>query len=443
MLHKLIRALWGDLEGASLKKLSLLGLGFFFLIGSWWPLKTLKDGIFINMVGPMHLPQVKIASLILFFPLVLGYSRLVDYVSKEKLFYMLISFYGCLGLFFVYLLNHPTIGLANNQTDPSRILGWAFYLFCESYISLMVTHYWSFINDITTTDEAKNGYGLIIFGTQFGGTVFTILGSALSYDVERYTQRAPLIALISVIMFFMVGLVVFVLQHVVNKSSMLGYEAEMGITPTQEETVGFFDGLMLLLTRPYVAGIFALVFFQDLVSTMMGFQLSLLVASTYPDPGMVNKFLFNFAFYVQTISCSFALVGTSFFQRHFGIVFSLVAYPVLIGVSIVCYMVNPTLNTIFYVMLVAKALGFALNQPSKEALYIPTSKSVKYKSKAWIDMFGLRFAKASGSFVNQFLGPLVVATGTVSLAIIGIWSATATLLGNRFKQTVADKKLIE
>lgn len=46
MGYRLIRALWGDLSKEELKKFGLLALGFFFLIGSFWPLKILKDGIF-------------------------------------------------------------------------------------------------------------------------------------------------------------------------------------------------------------------------------------------------------------------------------------------------------------------------------------------------------------------------------------------------------------
>lgn len=445
MAHKIIRALWGDLHGTELKKFALLALGFFFLIGSWWPLKTLKDSIFINMVGPLHLPEAKMASLALFFPLVLLYSKLVDHFSKEKLIYFFIAIYGTLGLVFVYFLAHPTIGLANPEVNPARTLGWAFYLFCESYVSLFLSLYWSFINDVTSTESAKKGYGLIIFGTQLGGLLFTILGSYLSYDATQYAKTAPRIALISVLMFFMIAVVVFILERVVGRENLTSYEEKIAAAENQgpAASVGFLDGLKLVLTQPYVAGIFALIFFQELISTMMGFQLSLLVKTTYQDPGLVNKFLFDFALCVQAIACLFGLVGTSFFQRKLGIRFSLISYPLCLGIFIVCYLIQPTLQTIFYVMLIAKALGYALNQPAKEVLYIPTSKSIKYKSKAWIDMFGLRFAKASGSMVNRVVGPVVMLTGSLALGIIFTWALLANVLGNAFKKAVDDKKIIE
>ncbi len=444
---KIVNLLWGELESSELKKFALLAAGFFFLLGSWWPLKTLKESIFINMIGPMHLPEAKIASVALFFPIVLMYSKLVDHFAKEKLIYFFVSLYTVIGLVLVYFLYHPTIGLANPEVNPTRFLGWAFYLFVESYISLMLSLYWSFINDVTTPESAKKGYGLIIFGTQFGAVLFIILGNLLSYDVSHYAQRAPLIALISIIMFLAMPTIVYIMSHVIDRKDMVGYKhvsqkEDVGVVK-KESWIGFLDGLKLIVTHPYVAGIFFLICFQELITTVMGFQMSLLVNSTYKDPGIRNLFFFEFALAVQIIACLFGLFGTSFFQRKFGISFCLIAYPLLLGVSIVYYIISPTLWTIFYVMLIAKALNYAFNQPAKEVLYIPTSRSIKYKSKAWIDMFGMRFAKAAGSVANRVMGPFVALIGGSTLTVIALWTLLASVIGKKFKKAVDENRLID
>ncbi|MBM3893440.1 hypothetical protein FJ365_03515 [Candidatus Dependentiae bacterium] len=445
MANKIIQALWGNLHGEELKKYAILALGFFFLIGSWWPLKTLKDSIFINTVGPHYLPYVKILSVSLFFPIVLLYSRLVDMYNKEKLIYFFLGVYTVLGLVFVYFLHHPSIGVANAVTDPKRLLGWAFYVFCESYIDLIMTLYWSFVNDITTPESAKKGYGLIIFGSQLGGFLFTLLGTLLSHDASQYTSSVPLIAFISVLMFIMIAGTVWLLTRVLRTSGLKGYEDHVQATEQKQTpaAVGFFDGLKFLVTHPYVMGIFGLVFFQEVVSTVMGFQMSLLAKSTYIEPGLVNKFLFDYGLAVQGISCVFALIGTSVFHRWFGIRTSLIAYPFSIGLFIIWYLLSPTLWTIVYVMLIAKALGYALNQPTKEALYIPTSRNIKYKSKAWIEMFGKRFSKASGSVVNGMVGQALTLAGGFTIGLIALWIGLAAVIGKIFNKTVEENKLID
>ena len=175
----------------------------------------------------------------------------------------------------------------------------------------------------------------------------------------------------------------------------------------------------------------------------MYFQLSLLVKATYLDPGFVNKFFFDFNLSVRIVSCIFGLIGTSFFHRKLGIRLSLITYPLILGLFISCYMILPTLQTVFYVMLVAKALAYALNQPAKEVLYIPTSRSIKYKSKAWIDMFGIRFSKASGSILNCSFGGFIWLVGLVALGMISFWVILAGVMGTFFRKAVDSKKLIE
>ncbi len=442
---KVIRFFWGDLQGKELLKFALLALGFFFLIGAFWPLKTLKESIFINIVGTDYLPRVKLVSLLLLFPFVLFYSKLVDLFEKEKLIYVIVVMYTIFGFTLVYFLCDPVIGLSNTTVSPFRWIGWAFYLFVESFITLMLSLYWSFINDVTTPESAKKGYGLIAFGTQLGGFSFTCIGYVLSLDPLRYAKNVPIITSISVSMFFMIAVVVFILKRFILKDTLHGYEMVVKSSSGEitKEEVGFAEGLKILLTRPYVAGIFAIIFFQEIITTLLGFQFSIMVKATYPDPGLVNKFFFNYAMLVQGIACLFALFGTSYFQRKYGIHFCLVSYPILLGISVITYLFYPSLSTITYFMLVAKSLHYAFNQPAKESLYIPTVKNIKYKSKAWIDMFGQRFAKASGSLINDAFGSYLSVIGFIALGFFGIWIFVSELIGKKFTRVIENKELIE
>jgi len=442
---KVVKFFWGDLQGNELLKYVLLSLGFFFLIGAFWPLKTLKESIFINIVGPLYLPYAKLISLALLFPVVLFYSKLVDMLEKEKLIYAVIGIYVVLGFILVYFLCDPVIGLENTTVSPSRWIGWIYYLFVESFITLMISLYWSFINDITTPESAKKGYGLIAFGTQLGGVLFILLGNYLSNDPSKYAKSVPIITAISVATFLMLAVIVYILKHFVIKDKPQGYEEIIKIEGSQEpkEKVSFHEGLKILLTRPYVAGIFAMIFFQEFITTVIGFQLSLMVKASYVDPGAVNKFLFNYALAVQVIACAFALFGTSYFQRKYGIPFCLIVYPLLIGAALVAYLLHPSLHTVTYLMLIGKSLNYAFNQPAKESLYIPTIRSIKYKSKAWIDMFGMRFAKASGSTVNALVGSYISCVGFFALSCIGAWIFIAGLIGKKFTKVIENKQLID
>ena len=444
MKNKLMGALWGDLKGEEFKKFAFLALGMFFIIGSFWPIKILKDSVFINMIGPTFIPRAKLLSLCLFFILVVAYSRIVSYISREKIIYMLVGVFASLGMIFSYFLSHKTIGVANTTMDPLRIIAWTFYLYVESYAGILVALYWSFINDITTPESAKRGYGMIIFGSQAGGLIAMFVSSYVVSDTSRYVFITPWIIRISMILLILMAVVIYFFHKIVPKKEFKGYLVKKEIQEDSLPTsVGFFEGLKILFSRPYVAGIFSIIFFYEIIATMMQFHMHVLAKSTYIYPALVMRFLFNFGLTVQLTACIFSLLGTSYFQRIFGIRFCLVLYPILLGIFICGYMIYPTIFFITAVMITAKSMNYALNVPAKEVLYIPTSKNIRYKSKAWIDVFGARFAKGTGSFVNEIIGSLVYVTGGIALVLISFWAVFANIIGKKFTRITNDNQKIE
>ena len=140
------------------------------------------------------------------------------------------------------------------------------------------------------------------------------------------------------------------------------------------------------------------------------------------------------------------LGGTSFFVRVYGVKFCLLVYPLLLGVTIVLLWLSPGLLSFFAAMLVIKALSYTFNTPVKELLYLPTSEDVKMKAKGFIDGFGGKLMKASGSVVNNWLvedmASLLNHGCLISMGIVGIWVVVAILVGNRYNRLVENKEIV-
>ena len=98
----------------------------------------------------------------------------------------------------------------------------------------------------------------------------------------------------------------------------------------------------------------------------------------------------------------------------------------------------PTLNTVFAAMMILKANSYALNNPTKEMLYQPTSSNVKYKAKSWIDIFGARGSKALGSVVtNAFASSateLVDKGSIVGMCVASFLIWNARFMGKKFDE---------
>ena len=438
-MRKIRNTLWGQLTAEEAKKFSFLAVAIFFLIGSYWPLKVLKESVFINVVGVGYEPYVKMISPFFLLPLVLFYTSIINYVSKERLIFLFTGLFTTLGILFSILLAHPTIGLANSIPSPYRLVGWLFFLFTECFVALMYPLFWSFIHDITPPESAKRGYGLIFAASQFGALVFLLLSGYIASDTSAYAQNTPILTFGASMLFVAFALTIWVFRKVVNPASVKGYETKKAHkSPTK-----FLDGLSAIFTRPYVMGIFLIIFFHEVVVSLFNYQLNVLVTRTFSCPGMRHLYLNKYAILIQVVSILFALIGTSFFQRKFGIRFCLLAFPALLGGLALAYTFTQTLFVITGIMILAKGLNYAFFQPSKEILYIPTSVAIKYKAKGWIDMFGMRFSKSVGGLANKFVGMGVYLVGPLALGLVGVWCWVSFLTGSKYNKTVKAKATID
>jgi len=97
MFKKIATKLWGTFESREeVKKFAFLALIFGLIIGTYWTMRPMKDSIFNAIVGGEHLWIVKILSIAVIAPLVVVYSKLIDALPRQKVFYLLISVYTLL-----------------------------------------------------------------------------------------------------------------------------------------------------------------------------------------------------------------------------------------------------------------------------------------------------------------------------------------------------------
>jgi len=433
----LIHNLWGLSAGDELKKFLYLAAGAFCLLGSFSSLKPLKESLFINMVGADYYPLVKNISVVLMFLVVMLYSKIVDYVSKQNLIYVFLVFYISLGAVLVALLAHPTLGVANTEARVDRWVAWFFYLFVESYITMMISLFWSFVNDVTSASSAKKGYGMIMFGSQSGAVVFAAVGWALVSNASTYATRVPLLLALSMVLFALLGFFVWRLTCVVPAAALRTQDADK-----REESVGIWEGLKTVVTRPYVVSIFLLVSFQEVITSLMHFQQAAIAEAVF-SKALLTNYYFTMNFALQVLSCSFALFGTSYLHRTIGTRASLISFPLLLLCAGILYLFFPNLYVVTLFLVLLKGLHYAFNQPVRETLYIPTSKDIKYKAKAWIDVVGLRGAKAVGFELATMLGHASATIGIVVVGLLSAWSWMAHRVGKENEAAISKHTVIK
>jgi AAA family ATP:ADP antiporter len=455
MLPKPLRAIWGDLSKEEIKKFGILACTLFLIIGAYWLLRVMKNSTFDLLVNYEWQPTAKMASVVSVALVVFIYSKLVDYFSVRTLFWILGLFYGLGFIFIGYFINRPELLTIRNPLIaplfsfiPGYGFGWFTYLFLESFGSVFVALFWSFVASRTTAESAKRGYGMIMSVTQLG----VILGP-LTVTAFTKTLGLPVLWAIGGAIVCSVPLIITYYDRVVP------HDVVATESHDQKKKTGMFEGLKLLFSRSYLAGLFVVVAVYEVISTIVEFQMNMLIKREYPainDGGAMFAWMDSInGVCVGVLSFAFALFGASYFMRKLGLKFCLVSFPIMIAVTLAIvyggYLSNASTKQLMWLCFVAviaiKGLNYALNVPSKEVLYIPTSKDVKFKAKGWIDAFGNRTTKFLGATVTDRLGGSLSALfsyGTIaSFAIIGLWIPVAIFMGNKFEKLQAEKKIVE
>ena len=450
MIVKFFTSTWSNFESKDeRKKFSILSVLFGLTIGAYWLFRPLKDGVFLTMVGTDYQPKAKILSMFVVIPLVMIYERLVSSYKRHQVLYGLSIFYAIGAAIFAAFIMHPEMGMQNTVASADRYLGWTFYLFVESFGSIMVMLFWSFVADTTTPDSAKRGYPLIVLGAQIGGIAGPLMGQMVMPEEggAEAVNGSGIATIICVVALCLIPLIVYYFMHNVSKEQMQGFHADEKKAPLEgKPKPGFMEGLKLLVTRPYLLGIFVVVSFYEIIVTFLDFQFKTLAKGSYTGDALTG-YLFKYAIWTNAVAFLCIMFGAGKIGNKLGLAKTLLLLPVLIAVAVVTLNLHPLLNVAFMIMVFSKGVNYALNQPAKEQLYIPTTKDSKYRAKAWIDAFGSRFSKGLGSVVNDSkaalgteLFPLVILV--TSFGLIGVWVFAAMFLGKTHAQAIKENRTV-
>lgn len=452
MFEKFTQTMWGSFTKEELKKFFGLALAAFFLIGAQWPVKLLKDSLLVSYLGAEYQPNVKIMAIFVCLPITILYTIMVEYFRRERIIYAIAIIYALLGAVFALALKAWSMGFIANI----GVLSGAYYLYSESLTAISIAPFWSFVNDVTNPDEAKRGYGIIVFFAQLGGLVFTLLAkyipNIINYFSECEGQAAfersmPFITLTTSILFLLFMFSIWETVRTVKRSALVGYKAKGEKTEKPSKVSkfsmkNFLSGLALLATQPYVTGIFLLTAFQEISSSMMQYSMLKSVQGAFSSKLAVNNFMFDYGVWIQVVAVLFSLIGTSWFQRNVGIRGCLVGYPMFLLVILTTILYSPNVWLIAAMVALGKGLNYALNKPVREILYIPTSTDIKYRSKAWIEVFGSRAAKTFGSTLNKLSQGVQGLLGFSFVFVPLIWLGVAKAMGDRYHSSVKNKEKI-
>jgi len=410
-------------------KVISMAMFFFLVIAIFWVLKPLKRGLLVSfyqetplqilgmtLAGAEVEQLAKVLNMVVAFAMVIGFTYLYKKVSRKMLVTIISLLFS--GLFVMYGLLLQT---------PSPVEVWSFYIFGDMFNTALVTLFWAFTNDIFTSEEAKKAYGFVGLGGIVGGIVgasyVTLLVEQLGRDSLLYMSVVPMLMIIGITLY-------------IEKREGSPQKSDEIDKP---KTNAVIDGAKLVLSSKYLLAIAAMLGIYEMVSNIVDFQLSAAIALGV-EGGLERDSYFALVGVITNIAAVFVqMFLTGLIMINFGVGIALLLLPVSIALGSIGFFIVPGLLFATIMSASDNSLNYSIQQSAKEALYTPTSRDVKYKAKAFIDMFIQRGAKAVAVFLNIGVAVIfgvenVFWLSLVVLVLIGFWLVLVRYMGRTFRQ---------
>ena len=424
--------------------LASIMFGYFFLvITSFWILKPIKKTIFFNYYSGSGFQLFawdftaaqaellgKLLNMVVAFLAVMVFTLISRKYKRQQLTYIFTASFMACYTGYACLLNNPT-----------GLTVWSFYLFGDLFSTLMVATFFAFLNDSVSPDTAKRLYGIIGLGGVIGGVFGT---SFVRLQIDNFSSSAWLWIC------FGIGLSIVLLSSAAGKivgAQKSGIVLEEQVDLDKKTNKNFaIEGASLVFRSKYLISILCIVGFYEIVSTTVDFQFSSTI-SHYLDPalnpgvdeGAIGRQFATMYAITNWVSMFVQLFLTSFIMTRFGLTAALMILPVAVMAGSFAFMAVPILWVGSFLNTADNGFSYSINQSAKETLYVPLSRKEKYKAKAFIDMFGQRFAKAIAVLLSLVITTIFTDFAAIRwlsllvFIVVVLWIIAVRYAGRQFK----------
>lgn len=397
---------------------------FFFLLGSYYILRPLRDAMG-TVYGVDDLEVLWTYTFIFSFIAapVFGF-----FVSRVKLATLLPWVYG----FFV--INILLFYVLFEQFPENRTLAGVFYCWTSVFNMFIVSVFWSFMADIFSRQQAKRVFGFVAAG----GSLGAVIGPALAAGLVNFVSSNALLP-VSALGFLLTIVTVVALEREKAAMAVGGVAAgeEFQTTRLDQKLGGNpFAGFSALLRSPYLMLIAGLVLMMTWVSTILYFEQADHISKAFASREARTQAFALVDVAVNTGAIIIQLFGTSRLVMRFGITRALMLIPALMLFAFVGVAALPVLSMLLGVQIVRRIAEYAVARPSREMLFTIVDQESKYKAKNVIDTVIYRFGDLSSAWITSGLKSM--GAGTAGAAALGglvcvVWGAIAWKLGRRYE----------
>lgn len=391
----------------------------FLFICTYYVLRPIRRGLFLDGLGNEWMPVVYIGTALITGIVVWIYSKFSHYPRKI----LIGSVYG---FFCVNLL----IWWAVFQKE-SRIASGVFWVWLDVFSIMGVTLFWMYANDVFNSERAKRLFGILAAGGGLGA----VLGSTLTASLVNTLGAANMLLVAAGLIAATLGI------FLVLENNCQGLSAERIATATSMKTADmdnfggviktiFSNKLLLLLT--------CLVTFERVTPDLVQFLYNDVLKHMASGSNAIAALDANLERWRAIVEFFVELFLVSAILKKFGNSFALTSNASIIFAGMISFALIPNPAILIAVFHLDEGCRHAWFKAAKELMYTLTPREVLYKVKPVIEMFFYRFARGIAG-VLIFIVNSVFHFGSTGVLVTGacaaaVWFSCAMKLSREYKR---------
>ncbi len=359
--------------------------------------KTVRDALFLSYFNVTDLPKMMIATAILSAVAVVIFSRVLARYGPARL----------MPPFFI-LSGIISFGEWVAMALWPHIVTVALYLHITVFDALLISGFWSIINERYDPYSAKNVISHMVIFTALGG----LFGAGAAAVVAKTVDIRAVIAMLAIL-------------HVVTGLAL--FEVTRGQTPGNEQRTSSQSLLSVLKRNSLIQQMALLMLMLAVTITMLDYLFKATLQASLPKEQLVTFFAY---FYIAIDIGSFLLqtfVGRRALQ-WFGFGGTIVVLPlsIIFGGLITC--VFRSLTSVTLLRGAANLITNSFFGPGYELFFTPISPADKRTSKILIDVGANRSGNMLGGLLIMGLLLLPGSTGLYILLTVMVFAGMMSLL---------------
>jgi AAA family ATP:ADP antiporter len=317
--------------------------------------------------------------------------------------------------------------------------------------NLVIAQFWAYGNDIYRPEQGKRLFPLIMLGSSIGAISGPLVTSAL----EKVFGINPLLLVAGIMLAGCIALTVWVDNREKRVSTIVVQKQEA------EKALGPEGGFELIWKHRYLLYIALLIVLLNVVNTTgeqmrrEKFNETARITAMERNPGVTeeqladtiqsNKLQLNsdFFFWVNLVTVLIQGLLVSRILKLLGVRGALLLVPIVVFLGYGMMALLPVLWVVRSVKIVENSQDYSLMNTLRAALYLPTTREMKYKAKQVIDTFFVRLGDliaASIWFVGaHYLSLTVQGFARSLLVLVGFWLILAIMIRREHKKMMPDE----